>query len=127
MSPLAAWNAACDAVMPHAPAPVIVMSEPFTPPDVHEPDATNVTGFPDFPPVALTVNGASPNVLVDGGVNAIVWAPGTSVPLPVPFLPCWMHVWYGAGTFEKKSYPVSVSTASTVVRYFVQSSARIPS
>src|SRR5215510_11921088 len=28
-----------------------------------------------------------------------------------------MHRWYGSGRSEKKSYPVKVSTASTVVRY----------
>ena len=45
------------------PAPTIVIVEPFTPPDVHTPagDVTvNVTGFPEPPPVAATVTGASP-------------------------------------------------------------------
>ena len=51
---------ACDAVMAQEPAETIVIVAPLSPPDVHAPDAVNVTGFPEAPPVALTVNGGSP-------------------------------------------------------------------
>ncbi len=51
---------ACDAVTPHEPAVTIAIVAPSTPPEVHAPDAANVTGLPDGPPAAPTANGASP-------------------------------------------------------------------
>ena len=51
---------ACDALMVHAPAAMTVIVAPLKPLELHAPDAVNVTGLPDAPPVAATVNGASP-------------------------------------------------------------------
>jgi hypothetical protein len=51
---------ACDAVIVHAPGERIVIVAPLNPLELHAPDAVNVTGLPDAPPVARTVNGASP-------------------------------------------------------------------
>ena len=45
---------ACDAVMVHDPGERIVIVAPLGPLALHAPDAANVTGFPDAPPVALT-------------------------------------------------------------------------
>jgi hypothetical protein len=53
---------------------VIVIVDPFVPELVQLPDAPNVTGFPEAPPVAETVNGAAPNVSPGSEPNAIVWA-----------------------------------------------------
>ena len=57
------------------PAPVIAIVAPFVLPLVQLSVAPteNVTGFPEAPPVALTVNGASPNVLFANAANEIVW------------------------------------------------------
>jgi hypothetical protein len=57
----------------HEPAPVIVIVDPFVPELEQLPVAANVTGFPEAPPLAETVNGASPNVLPGRAANAIVW------------------------------------------------------
>ncbi len=56
------------------PAPVIVIVAPFVPPLVHWSVAPTekVTGFPEAPPVALTVNAGSPNVLFGSALNVIV-------------------------------------------------------
>jgi hypothetical protein len=51
---------ACDAVMAHKPGERIVIVAPLSPPDAQAPDAAKVTGFPEAPPVAMTMNAASP-------------------------------------------------------------------
>jgi hypothetical protein len=62
----------CDAVTVQEPAETVVIVAPLAPPDVHAPDAMNVTGFPEAPPVALTVNGGSPYVRSAGAANPMV-------------------------------------------------------
>src|SRR5229473_4995785 len=60
---------------------------PLVPPDVQTPAglAVKVTGFPEAPPVALTVKGASPYVLLPSAPNVIAWFAWFTprVPLPV--------------------------------------------
>jgi hypothetical protein len=48
------------AVTVQLPAPVRVIVVPLDPVAVQGPDAVNVTGDPEAPPVAETVKGASP-------------------------------------------------------------------
>jgi hypothetical protein len=51
---------ACDAVTLHKPGARSVIVAPLSPSDVQAPDAAKVTGFPEAPPVATTVNAGSP-------------------------------------------------------------------
>src|SRR5581483_9468730 len=93
---------ACDAVTVHEPAEAIVIVAPLSPPEVQVPDAVNVTALPDAPPLAVTVNGASPYTASAGCAKVMVWFPFTSGGL-LPFVPASMHCWYGSGRLEKKS------------------------
>src|SRR6266851_1769460 len=65
----------------------MVMVLPFVPPEVQMLAglAVKVTGLPDAPPVALTVKGASPYVLLPSAPNVIAWFAWFTprVPLPV--------------------------------------------
>ncbi len=61
---------ACEAVTVQLPAPVMLTLLPET---VQLPTAAKVTGSPEAPPVALTLNAASPNVLLSNASNVIVW------------------------------------------------------
>ena len=67
----------------HVPAPVIVTRFPDT---VHTDGgaAVNVTGLPEPPPVALTVNGGSPKVLSASGPKVMVCAIPVTVRMFVP-------------------------------------------
>src|SRR5512140_39426 len=64
----------CDAVTVQLPAAVMVMVLPFVPLDVQLPVAANVTGLVEPPPVALTVNGASPYVLLGRVPKRMAWS-----------------------------------------------------
>ena len=64
---------ACEAVITTTPAPMMVMVVPLAPVQVAmaSSELVNVTGLPELPPVAETVNDASPNVLEDKEPNVI--------------------------------------------------------
>ncbi len=63
---------ACEAVTVQPPAPVMLTVLPEI---VHWSVAptAKVTALPEAPPVALTANAASPNVLLSNASNVIVW------------------------------------------------------
>jgi hypothetical protein len=90
---------ACEAVTVHEPAPVIVIVDPFVPELEQLPVAANVTAFPEAPPVAETVNGASPNVLAGRAANVIDWEALVAVVVSVTCgaalklaLPAWSYL-----------------------------------
>jgi hypothetical protein len=62
----------------------MVIRAPFVPADVQTAGgvAENVTGFPDPPPVAHTVNGPAPYVLLLKAPKLIVWDAGEIVKVP---------------------------------------------
>jgi hypothetical protein len=70
-SALPAWLA----TIVHVPTPTRVRVVPLVPVAVHTPGVVElkVTGLPEAPPVAESVNGPSPNMRSGSGANVITW------------------------------------------------------
>ena len=69
-------------------APLNVMVDPLVPLCVHTPEAVNVTGLPEPPPVADTVNGASVVNLFASAPNEMVCVP-CAIVMETALLPLW--------------------------------------